>query len=408
MGKAIRCSFCNKTRSRVKQMIAGPEFAGSIIYICDQCIDFSYDVIHEAAEETEEEDYEVSFTPKEIKAHLDKYVIGQEDAKYAISVAMYNHYKRVFDTSDIEIDKSNLLMIGPSGSGKTLLVKTVATIFDSPCVIADATTLTESGYVGDDVENLIEMLLEKADYDIEKAQRGIIFIDEIDKISRRSESSTLSRDVSGEGVQQALLKLVEGTVIKMQRRNSSESFDFDTSNVLFVASGAFIGLDKIVRKSKSSTSIGINASIQDKTSDIGLLHEVSPQDIIHYGLIPEFVGRFPVVVTLGDLTEEMLVQILTEPKNNIIQQFKQLFSLDGVRLEFDDKYIHGVAHDSLEKKTGARGLRAIIEKTLQETQFNLPDLAKAGVNKIVVDPTGTPKYIYKRKQQVNKNAKTSK
>lgn len=407
MAAEVVCSFCEKNRKEVRQMVAGPVFEGKIIYICNECVDFSHSVIHDVhpIEEKIENHVDKIYTPSEIKAHLDKYVIGQDLAKSAISIAVYNHYKRINNTSDIELEKSNLLLLGPSGSGKTLIVKTIAKLFDIPCVIADATSLTEAGYVGEDVESLVEQLLEKAEGDIERAQRGIVFIDEIDKIARKSKSNSVSRDVSGEGVQQALLKLVEGTTVKIQKRAlMGETIDFDTTNVLFVASGAFIGLEDVVKRRCTTTSIGIHASIQDKTKDKTLLAEVTPEDIIEFGIIPEFIGRFPVVAVLGELTEEMLVKILSEPKNSLVTQFKYMFALDGVDLELDDKYMSSIAKVSLDRKTGARGLRSLLEKTLQSVQFNLPDLAKQGVVKVVVDSNGNTTHIFKkRKKQVNKD-----
>jgi len=407
----ITCSFCEKSRSEVRQMVAGPVFSGVTIYICNECVDFSHSVIHDKHHTNTQEEEDVPeqvdkvFTPAEIKAHLDKYVIGQDIAKSAISIAVYNHYKRINNTSDIELEKSNLLLLGPSGSGKTLIVKTIAKLFDLPCVIADATSLTEAGYVGEDVESLVEQLLEKSGGDIDKAQRGIVFIDEIDKIARKGKSNSVSRDVSGEGVQQALLKLVEGTTVKIQKRSMmGETIDFDTTNVLFVASGAFIGLEDAIKRRCTTTSIGIHAEIQDKNKDKALLSEVTPEDIIEFGIIPEFIGRFPVVAVLNELTEEMLVKILSEPKNSLVTQFKYMFALDGVDLELDDKYVKAIAKTSLDRKTGARGLRSLLEKTLQATQFNLPDLSKQGVVKVVVDGNGNATYIFKkRKKQVNKD-----
>jgi ATP-dependent Clp protease ATP-binding subunit ClpX len=404
MAKRIACTFCGKNRNEVRQIVAGPEHAGETIYICNECVDFSHSVIHD--KDKDEEHLPVTgqvYTPAEIKAYLDEYVIGQDAAKTAISIAVYNHYKRINNTSDVELDKSNLLLLGPSGTGKTMIVKTIAKLFDLPFVIADATSLTEAGYVGEDVESMIEQLIEKADYDIEKAQRGIVFIDEIDKISRKGKSSSVSRDVSGEGVQQALLKLVEGTIVKIPKRTmSGEALEFDTKDVLFVTSGAFVGLDEVVKKRCSTTSIGINADIQDKSKDKMLLVDVTPEDIIEYGIIPEFIGRFPVVAVLTELTEEMLVRILSEPKNSLITQFKYMFALDGIDLVFDDKYITSLAKTSLDRKIGARGLRSLLEKTLHAAQFNLPDLTKQGIIKVAVDGNGNTTYVYKRrKRQVN-------
>lgn len=402
----ISCTFCGKDRKKVDKMIAGPVVDDIHIYICNECIDFSYDVIHDEADIVEISEQTI-FTPSQIKKFLDGFIIGQDDAKVAIAVAIYNHYKRIQDDikDDVELEKSNLMMIGPSGSGKTLIVKTIAKLFNIPYVIGDATTLTEAGYVGEDVENLVELLLEKADGDVEKAQRGIVFIDEVDKITRKTESATVNRDVSGEGVQQALLKLIEGTTLKVSQ-GKGELIEFDTQDVLFICSGAFIGLADVIKKNRSESSIGLGATIESDKDKHNLLYKVNPEDLIKYGLIPEFVGRIPITVVLDELNEEMLVKILKEPKNNLLVQFKKLFRIDGVDLEFDDKYVQSVAKQSLRRKTGARGLRAIIETTLKETQFDLPDLAKDGLSKVVVDPQGTTKYVYKTKKKVSNSEET--
>lgn len=398
--KIINCSFCNKGRHQVDQMIEGPDFGGKNIYICNECVDVTYDILHKEDEEKAvKKKKEKIPTPEQIKAHLDEYIIGQDDAKIAISVAVYNHFKRLHSKSKTEIEKSNLLMIGESGCGKTLTVKTIAKLFDIPYVIADATTLTEAGYVGEDVENLVKKLLQSADDDIEKAQHGIIFIDEIDKKSRKSESATASRDVSGEGVQQSLLKLIEGTIIKLD--DYDESVDFDTKDVLFICSGAFVGLDEVIRKNRSKTSIGIGATLNTKQAFSSVCKTATPNDFIKFGLIPEFVGRHPVHVVFDDLTPAMMIKILTEPKNSITSQFKALFKYEGISLSFDDKYLHNVADECLKQKVGARGLRSIIERDLQATQFILPRLAKEGVNKIFVDATGAIKHVYKTKKRVN-------
>lgn len=403
--KKVNCSFCKKSRHQVEQMIEGPDIDGSNIYICNECIDITHDIVH--TDDSDKSDTpnkkKKTPTPEQIKAHLDEYVIGQDDAKIAISVAVYNHYKRINKKSDVEIEKSNLLMVGSSGCGKTLTVKTIAKLFDLPVVIADATTLTEAGYVGEDVENLVKRLIQNSDDDLERAKYGIIFIDEIDKKSRRSESATLSRDVSGEGVQQSLLKLVEGTVIKIDD-GFEDSIDFDTKDILFICSGAFVGLDEIIRKNRSKTSIGINATIQTKTSFSKIVKTVLPEDFIKYGLIPEFVGRCPVTVVFDDLTEDIMLRILKEPKNSIVSQFKALFKYDGVTLEFDDKYLLNVAAKCLKQNIGARGLRSIMEKDLQAIQYILPSLAKSGVDKVYIDPNGVEKYVYKIKKKalVNK------
>lgn len=403
--KIINCSFCGKGRHQVEQMIEGPVLNGNNIYICNECVDVTYDILHteEDEEKAPKKKKEKILTPEQIKKHLDEYVIAQDDAKKAISVAVYNHYKRIFnkDKKDAtEIEKSNLLMVGPSGSGKTLTIKTIAKMFNLPFIIADATSLTEAGYVGEDVENLIKRLIQSADDDIEKAKHGIIFIDEIDKKSKRSESSTVSRDISGEGVQQSLLKLIEGTVLKVDDEYG-ETVDFDTKDILFICSGAFVGLDEIIRKNRNKTSIGIGATLNNKVSFSQTVKSATSEDFIKFGLIPEFVGRCPVVVVFDDLTPDMILRVLKEPKNSIISQFKALFKYEGVSLDFDDKYLLNVADECLKQKIGARGLRSILEKHLQETQFVLPRLAKEGVNKIFVDANGTIKHVYKAKKRAN-------
>ena len=399
--KIINCSYCGKSRHQVDQMVEGPEFNGKNIYICNECVDITYNILHtEEIDVSTKRKKEKVPAPEAIKAYLDEYVIGQDGAKIAISVAVYNHYKRINNKSKTEIEKSNLLMIGESGCGKTLAVKTIAKLFDLPYVIADATTLTEAGYVGEDVENLIRRLVANADDDLDRARMGIIFIDEIDKKSRRSESASVSRDVSGEGVQQALLKLIEGTIVKIDD-GFEEPIDFDTKDILFICSGAFVGLDEVIRKNRSKTSIGIGASLNLKTPFSQAIKHVQPDDLIKYGLIPEFVGRCPVTVVFDDVTIDMLIRILKEPKNSIIEQFKALFKYEGVTLDFDDKYLLNVAELCLKQKIGARGLRSIIERDLQATQFILPRLAKDGVNKIFVDALGTIKHVYKAKKRAN-------
>ena len=399
--KIIHCSFCNKSRQQVEQMVEGPELGGKNLYICNECVDVTHEILHkEEPDNTKKKRKEKIPSPEQIKTHLDEYIIGQDGAKIAIAVAVYNHFKRIHTTSKTEIEKSNLLMIGESGCGKTLTVKTIAKLFDLPYVIADATTLTEAGYVGEDVENLVKRLLHNAEDDLEKAQHGIIFIDEIDKKSRRSESATVSRDVSGEGVQQALLRLVEGTVIRIDDRYDDD-VDFDTKDVLFICSGAFVGLDEVIRKNRSKTSIGIGAILNTKHAFSTIAKTALPDDFVKYGLIPEFVGRHPVTVVFDDLTSDMMIRILKEPKNSIVDQFKALFKYEGVSLEFDDKYLQNVAENCLKQKIGARGLRSIMEKDLQATQFILPRLAKEGVNKIFVDENGKTKHVYKAKKRAN-------
>lgn len=399
--KLIKCSFCDKGRTEVEQMVEGPMHSGAHIYICNECVDVTYDILHtDEPVKAIKKKKEKILTPEQIKEHLDQYVIGQDSAKIAISVAVYNHYKRINGNSKTEIEKSNLLMVGESGCGKTLTVKTIAKLFDLPYVIADATTLTESGYVGEDVENLIKRLIQNANNDLELAAKGIIFIDEIDKKSRKSESSSVTRDVSGEGVQQALLKLIEGAVIQLEDYDG-EVTDFDTKDILFICSGAFVGLDEIIRKNRSKTGIGFGASLTSKERFSKTVKEVRSEDFIKYGLIPEFVGRCPVTVVFDDLTPDMMIRILKEPTNSIVSQFKALFKYEGVTLDFDDKYLLNVAEECLKQKIGARGLRSIMERDLQATQFILPRLAKEGVNKIYVDASGTIKHVYKAKRRAN-------
>ena len=396
--KIINCTFCGKGRHQVEQMVEGPEFNGKNIYICNECVDVTHDILHKEETALVKKKKEKIPSPEQIKIGLDEYIIGQDDAKIAIAVAVYNHYKRINNKSKTEIEKSNLLMVGESGCGKTLTVKTIAKMFDIPYVIGDATTLTEAGYVGDDVQSLIKRLIQNAGGNLEKAARGIVFIDEIDKKSRRSESATVHKDVSGEGVQQALLKLVEGTIIEIED-GFDEPINFDTKDILFMCSGAFVGLDEIIRKNRSKTSIGIGAVLNTKIPFSQIAKTSLPEDFIKYGLIPEFVGRCPVTVVFDDLTVEMLIRILKEPKNSIVSQFKALFKYEGVILDFDDKYLHNVAEQCLKQKVGARGLRSIMEKDLQAVQFVLPRLAKEGVNKIFVDASGTIKHVYKAKKR---------
>lgn len=398
------CSFCRKDRNSVNQMIAGPEFNGEVIYICDECVDITYSIFHQSQHDPVPESNGRKLIPSDIKSYLDEYIIGQDEAKSIISVALYNHFKRINNRSDIVLDKSNIIMIGPSGSGKSLLIKTIAKLFDLPYVLADATTLTQAGYVGQDVQNLIEMLLDRADGDVKRAQKGIIFIDEIDKISKKTESSTVSRDVAGEGVQQALLQLVEGSLVRITNNSSrsSEQIDFDTNGVLFIVSGAFVGMENIIKKNRQTTSIGINADITDTIKDKQLLKTVGAEDLIQYGLIPEFVGRFPVVTTLDELDVAALRQILEYPKNNVTSQFQELFRMDGVTLLFEPEFLSYVARESFTKKTGARGLRAIIERTLLKTQFVLPNLVKEGHDCVVVDKDGEVQMSRTKKSVVSK------